>query len=74
MDHSKGKNKSPETKPKEMQTLNLLNKDFKTIFLFFFFKYAQWDEGGHSQTPKQIHEKMHEVRLSMKRSKLYLIK
>lgn len=36
MDHSKGKNKSPETKPKEMQSWNLLNKDFKTIFLFFF--------------------------------------
>lgn len=36
MDHSKVKNKSPETKPKEMQSWNLLNKDFKTIFLFFF--------------------------------------
>lgn len=34
MDHSKGKNKSPETKPKEMQSWNLLNKE--TIFLFFF--------------------------------------
>lgn len=34
MDHSKGKNKSPETKPKEMQSWNLLNKDFKTNFFF----------------------------------------
>lgn len=33
MVHPKEQNKYPETNPNETQALNLLNKDFKTMFL-----------------------------------------
>ena len=65
MAHSKKRNKSPGTNPKEIQALNLLKiKRLQDNFL----KYAQWHKGEHRQIAKQIQEKgMNKVRLSTKR-------
>ena len=66
MVHSKEQNKSPETNPKETQVSDLLNEDFKTIFLSVLNEIKENTERQLNKFREKIHEQNETINKEIK--------